>query len=111
MSKKVYVAGPMSWGSGIDNIRQGVEAATELLQEGYYPYLPHLSHFWGLMLPADVDIEHSKWLEFDREWLIMCDALIRLPGKSRGADKEERWARRHSIPVYYGVKEFLDAKL
>ena len=113
MGKKVYVAGPMSWGSGVGNIRQGVRAASELMIAGHVPFLPHLSHFWSMMMtPHEYDLlnEHELWLDYDREWLIVCDALVRLPGKSRGADQEERWARRHSIPVYYSVKEFLDVE-
>ena len=109
MGKKVYVAGPMSIGDTVTNIRQGVLAGAELMKAGHYPFVPHLSHFAHMI--HNEDVTYEMWLTYDREWVIVCDALIRLPGKSRGADQEERWARRHSIPVYYSVEEFLNAEL
>jgi len=109
MNKKVYIAGPMSWGNLIEHTRRAVEAGTELLLKGYYPFIPQLSVLWDLMIPKGT-ITHEMWLEYDKEWVLTSVAVIRLSGKSRGADQEVRWARRHSIPVYATVEEFLDAQ-
>ena len=108
-NKRVYVAGPMSWGDKVDNIQRGIRAGTELLLAGYYPFIPHLSHFWDMMLEGE-RISHAKWLEYDKEWVKTSAAVIRLSGKSRGADQEIRWARRHGIPTYSTVEEFLNAQ-
>lgn len=99
----------MSWGNPIKNIKKGIDAGTEIIKAGHAPFVPHQSHLWALMIPVDA-LTHEDWLTYDREWLLLCEALIRLPGKSRGADQEVRWARRHSIPVYFSVQEFLDAQ-
>ncbi len=104
---RVYVAGPMSWGNVPLNIQKGIEAGTQLIQAGHAPFVPHQSHLWALMIPEGT-VTHEDWLEYDREWLLLCQAMIRIPGKSRGADQEERWARRHGIPIYGSVEEFLD---
>ena len=106
MKKHVYIAGPMSWGSGIDNILQGVEAADALLEAGEIPFVPHISHFWTLM--NGNRWSHKEWLNYDKYWVTTAAALIRLPGKSRGADQEVRWARRHGVQVYDSVEDYLD---
>ena len=108
MNKHIYVAGPMSWGNHIDNIINGVDAADALLEAGEIPFLPHISHFWALINRQRW--AHKQWLDYDKYWVISAKALIRLPGKSPGADQEVRWARRHSIPVYSSVEAYLDVR-
>jgi hypothetical protein len=34
-----------------------------------------------------------------------CDAVLRLPGESRGADQDVAIAQRRGIPVYYALSE------
>ena len=102
----VYVAGPMSWGSGIDNILAGVNAGDRLMAVGEVPFIPHISHFWALM--NGNRWTHEQWLAYDKYWVLSAKALIRLPGKSRGADQEVRWARRHGIKVYKSVEDYID---
>jgi hypothetical protein len=96
---RVYVAGPMTLGDFADNIRCGMEAAYKLIQAGYAPYCPHLSHFQQLTFP----LEYEQWMELDFEWLPLCDVLLRLPGFSRGAEREVALAREHGIFVYPGL--------
>lgn len=104
----VYVAGPMSWGNQITNILKGIEAADELMAAGEVPFLPHTSHFWDMI--NGQRWTHQEWLEYDHYWVTTAKAIIRLPGKSRGADQEVRWARRHGVPVFQSVEEFLNAQ-
>lgn len=68
---------------------------------GYAPYIPHLTHFWHTMIPN----EYSTWLELDLEWLCACDAVLRLPGESSGADNEVAEATKQGIPVVYSIDE------
>lgn len=100
---RVYVAGPMSLGDHDLNIRRGIDAAQALLEAGHSPYLPHLTSFWNIVHTNP----HGRWLALDRDWLKCCDALIRLPGESKGADQEVEWAIGHRIPVFHSVEEFL----
>lgn len=93
---KVYVAGPISKGNTGNNVRAGIDAAEALVKAGMVPYLPHTTHFWHMIHPHD----HAEWLELDFEWLRVCDAVLRLPGESVGADKETAEACRLGIPVY-----------
>ena len=110
MNRRVYVAGPMTLGPIDDNIRTAIEAGTDLMRAGYFPFIPHLTHFWAMMWQGNDLPTHEEWLAYDKEWVTTSGALIRLPGKSSGADQEVRWARRHGIPTYKTVQEFLDVQ-
>ena len=96
----VYVAGPYTNPDPVINTRNAIEAGNLLVQLGYAPYIPHLTLFWHLVFPHGVDF----WYDFDLHWLRKCDALLRLPGESSGADKEEALAEELGIPVFYSVE-------
>ena len=38
-------------------------------------------------------------------FLRRCDAVLRLPGKSPGADKEVKEAQALDMPVYFGIED------
>ena len=35
----------------------------------------------------------------------MCDAVLRLPGDSNGADNDVRMAREWGLPIYYRLED------
>jgi hypothetical protein len=96
MTKMIYVAGPL-YGSGLagPNIRKALEAGVALRHMGYLPFIPHLYFFWDQVHPAAEDY----WLDLDKDWVERSDALVRLPGASPGAGKEEAWAAQANIPI------------
>ncbi len=104
---KVYIAGPYTAGDVVINVRNAIEAAERVAMAGHDPFIPHLTHFWHLVFPHP----YEYWLRLDLAWLKACDALIRLPGESSGADREVVWCETHAYPVYYSVDEFLAANL
>ena len=93
---RVYVAGPYSRGDVAENVRLAVLVADDLLDAGHAPYVPHLTHFWHLLKPR----EYEDWLRLDLLWLEQCEAVLRLPGESPGADREVARARELGLPVY-----------
>lgn len=95
----VYVAGPYSHGDQASNVRDALEAADRLLDAGYQPYVPHLWHYREITHPRP----YERWLELDFAFLDRCDALIRLPGYSPGADREAERARGRGLPVFASV--------
>ncbi len=105
--KYIYVAGPYTLGDTILNIKDAIRAADELVSFGYVPFIPHLSFAWHLVSPKSYDF----WVEQDNAWLLKCDALIRLPGESLGADKEVELAMQHGTPVYIGMENFLERRV
>ena len=100
----VYIAGPYTKGDVAVNVKNALKTATMLLGNGFIPYVPHLTHFWHLVFP----LAYDKWLEYDNEFLRLCDFLLRIPGESNGADKEEDFAKSLNIPVCYNLTELLD---
>ena len=96
---RVYVAGPYTHPDPCINVRRAVEAAEELVDDGFIPYVPHLTHLWHLISPHNIEF----WYEYDLEWLSCCHALLRLEGVSIGADREVNVAKIKSIPVFYSV--------
>lgn len=103
--KRIYIAAPYAKGDVAENVRRAILAADELLRAGHIPFCPHLSHFWHLLCPKPRDL----WLGYGLEWLAACDALVRLPGESEGADAEVEAAQALGIPVHRSVGEFLEA--
>lgn len=103
---KVYVSGPYTQGDTITNVRYALRAGTLLRDAGYVPFIPHLFAFWELVAPAPYEV----WMELDLAWVEACDALVRLPGDSPGADREVARAKERGIPVYGSVAEFLLAQ-
>jgi nucleoside 2-deoxyribosyltransferase len=98
--KHLYLAGPLTHESEenkfMDNVRNALNIYVRLIKEGYAPYCPHLSAF------ADIveSIGYEDWMDLDFEWLLKCDAVIRMDGISPGADREVEFAKKHNIPVF-----------
>jgi len=98
---KVYVAGPYTKGDPCINTNQAIHIGQELLNMGYSPFLPHLSHFWHTMIPNPWE----TWMALDLDWLPTCDVLFRFGGESRGADIEEAKAKELGIPIVRSYEE------
>lgn len=94
--KYIYVAGPYSGGDPVINTRKAIDAGEQLMTLGYVPFIPHLTHLWHLINPHDIDF----WYEYDNEWIRKCDALLRLPGESKGADMEVALAFKLGLIVF-----------
>ena len=103
---RVYIAAPYTLGDVAVNVRNAIMAADRLVELGHQPYVPHLTHFWHLVSPKPYEF----WLELDMTFLNhWAEALLRLPGKSSGADGEVERAKKIMIPVYYSIDEFRTA--
>lgn len=102
MKKLVYVAGPYALPDPVENTHKAIKAADELIELGFIPVVPHLSLLWHIVSPKGADF----WYAYDLEILRRCDALLRLPGESRGADGEVEFCQKWTcIPVFYSVDE------
>lgn len=101
---KVYIAGPIN-GSGThtSNLRAAIDAAQTLRTAGICPFIPHTNLTWELLHPASA----ATWQAWDDEWLLCCDALLRLPGESPGSDHEVGLARARKIPVYADIEQLI----
>ena len=103
---RIYVAGPYTQGYVIGNVQRAMEATVALIRAGHYPFCPHLSHYPDAVAREQGEpLTWEDWLAQDLVWLAQCEALLRLPGESRGADIEVAHALRWGIPVYHSLAE------
>lgn len=103
---KVYVAGPYSNNDPAkieENVQYAIHISNCLLNLGYVPFCPHLTHYWHLTHPQ----EYQTWLDYDNEFLRCCDVLLRLPGLSSGADSEVALALELEMPVFLCVDKLI----
>ena len=91
----IYIAGPYTHPDPVRNTHRMVKIADALLRLHVTPIVPHLSMFWHLVRPKP----YRKWLEYDLQLLARADVVLRVPGRSEGADVEVTHARQLRIPV------------
>ena len=125
---RVYIAGPITHGDLADNVNRATAAFADLADAGLAPFCPHWSVFSakpasprmsapGLYDPSVVvaygtaaghpRLAHDDWLAVDLAWVAAADAVLRLPGESKGAGREMAEARRLNIPVFGTVGEIV----
>lgn len=118
--KRVYIAGPISKGDLLRNVDQATEAFVALAKAGFAPMCPHWSvyskpafrfHDAGVFCKATTQgndqMSHADWLDVDLPWVDVSDAVLRLPGESKGADREVARAGEKGIPVFHSVAEVI----
>jgi hypothetical protein len=103
---RVYIAGPI--GANDDGRRARIDAAigagARLLAAGLAPFVPHL---WAGACNADGLATYERWMAYDESFLRVCQALLRLPGVSPGADREVAYANALGIPVFHDEGELV----
>ncbi len=113
----ILVSGPYRSGTGDNprlmeaNLRKLEDTALLLFRDGHIPIIGE----W-LALPL-LKVAGSKKTG-DRYYneilypvaarlILKCNAVLRLPGESKGADEDVRIARLNNIPVYFELSEIL----
>ena len=100
--QRIYIAGPMaSSGEPGPNLNRAAQAAGRILEAGHLPWVPHV----GWILDAIAPLPRERWLQWGLGWLNQCDAVLRLDGKSVGADAECEFAREMGLEVIESVEE------
>jgi len=106
---KVYVAGPLtaeSEAKKLDNTDAAVAAGIAVWGRGHDPFIPHLTTYVE-RVTRELRIgpqTWEQWLQWDLPWLRVCDAVLLL-GRSPGADREVREARKLGLPVFTDVED------
>jgi len=103
--KRVYISSKYSEGDREANVKAQITVGNILIDNGFNPFVPLLSHY----LEQEQHRPYNFWLGALISWLKLCDCVLRLEGKSKGADIEETMAKRLKIPVYYSIEELLKA--
>jgi hypothetical protein len=113
-SLMILIAGPYRSGTGDDpdlmarNLARLEEAAWPIFAAGHIPMigewvaLPVLrSAGAGVTDPLAADVMYPT----AQRLLERCDAVLRLPGESTGADQDVAIARARNLPVYYRLED------
>ena len=101
----VYVAGPYTHPDPVQNTHNAVRVAERIQSTVLVTaFVPHLNLLWHAIIPHDNDY----WYEYDIAFLARCDALLRIPGDSVGADNEVEFARHEMIDVFDDVDKLLE---
>jgi len=100
---RVYISGPITKGDRVVNFAQACKAQQRLILHGFAPLNPMLT----MMHPAAWSISHDDWIAVDLPWVEAADAVLRLPGKSSGADQECSCAMECAIPIFRTIAELL----
>jgi hypothetical protein len=109
--KVIYVSGPITNGGKktgrkhmLKHVMHAVGIGITLIRKGYAPIVPHLDWLFGWH-PKGKMITWEDFLNWDLAVIEKCDAVLRLKGKSKGADIEVRYAKRRRKPVFYSLKD------
>jgi len=111
----ILIAGPYRSGTGDDPIllRQNLDrleaAAWPLFRAGHLPMIGEWVALPVLASAGVTDVAHPLAAEVmyptAERLLTRCDAVLRLPGESRGADQDVAIARERGLPVYTSLAE------
>jgi hypothetical protein len=101
---KVYIASPYTLGDVAVNVKTQMDVADQLITLGFAPFVPLYSHFQHMAHPRPYQV----WVKLDKEWVRVCNCLLRLPGESKGADDEVALAMSLGIPVFYSIEELVE---
>ena len=113
--KLILIAGPYRSGTNDDpakmaaNLRRLEEASWPLFEMGHIPMIGEwvaLPIWQAAGGKAIGDALYERILHPTAGRLIqICDAVLRLPGASKGAENDVRLARERGIPVYFDIHE------
>lgn len=111
----ILIAGPYRSGTGDDpekmaaNLRHLEEASWPLFKAGHVPMIGEwvalpVWHSAGGATLGDKLYDQIFYPTAER-LLTICDAVLRLPGDSQGADNDVRIAKERGLPVYYRLED------
>ena len=113
----ILIAGPYRSGTNDDpnlmaqNLKKLEEMALPIFRAGHIPVigewfaLPLLEQA-GSTQPGDVAYEEILYPVAQR-LLTKCDAVLRIPGASKGADEDVRIAQERGLKVYYRLEDIV----
>ncbi len=114
-SMMILIAGPYRSGTGNDpakmaaNLKRLEAASWPIFQKGHIPMIGEwvalpIWHVAGGTVVGD-QLYDSIFHPAAHRLLAKCDAVLRLPGASTGADNDVKIANQRGIPVYTHIDE------
>ena len=103
---RVYISGPITKGDRNHNYFQSVDVQRKLMLAGFAPLNPMAT--MTLPFAWEPDFPWQLWLDCDFPWIEVCEAVLRIPGYSVGADAELAFAQERGIPVFYAMEDLIE---
>jgi len=113
----ILVTGPYRTGTNNNpdlmraNLRKMEDAALRLFRAGHIPFIGEWVARPLMRVAASKKTGDNEFNEIlypaAARLILKCDAILRLPGESKGADGDTRIARQNNIPVYYDLDQLL----
>jgi len=111
----ILIAGPYRGGTGDDpekmaaNLRRLEEVSWPLFAAGHIPMIGEWVALPVWRSAGGSHVGDARWNDVQyptaARLIERCDAVLRLPGESTGADNDVRLARARGIPVYLRVED------
>jgi hypothetical protein len=113
----ILIAGPYRSGTNDQpelmdkNLKKLEEVSLPLFRAGHIPMIGEwvalpLMRVGGSQKPGD-DVYNEIAYPVAERLLTKCDAVLRLPGESKGADEDVRIAKERGLKVFYSLDEVL----
>lgn len=100
---RVFLAGPVDSGDICDNVNEACRIANYLMTEQFSVYIPQLC-----VLMQMISRQHYEtWMRNGQAWLAVSNAVYRMPGESKGADRDVALAAQLGIPIFYTTEELI----
>lgn len=92
----LYLAGPYTRPDPVVNTHAACKVGTIIAEQtGWAPMVPHITLLWHAISPQPI----TFWYDLDLCYIAKCDAVVRLPGLSTGADAELDFAAERHITI------------
>ena len=111
----ILIAGPYRSGTNDDpvkmsaNLRRLEQFALPIYRAGHIPMIGEWVALPILRSAGSAEIGNAVQEEFlypvAARLLTRCDAVLRIPGESKGADEDVRIARERGLPIFHAVEE------
>jgi len=114
--KRVYVAGSYNGPNVIEvlkNMRIGFRACVDVLKAGFAPFCPWGDHHFALtQTETEQQLTIDDFYSYSMAWLRAADAVYVCNFRvgSKGTQAEIVEARRLNIPVYFSLKDLIEAE-
>ena len=116
----ILIAGP--YRSGTNDVPELIEQnldkleamALPIFRKGHIPMLGEWLALPLMKLAGSKTIGDSIWDEVQypvaHRLLEKCDAVLRIPGASKGADQDVEIAQKRGLPIFYHIDEIPNAE-
>jgi hypothetical protein len=111
----ILIAGPYRSGTGdvsermAENLRVLEHYALPLYRAGHLPMIGEWVALPIIRVAGSVCVGDSVYREYlypvASRLLERCDAVLRIPGESKGADQDVAIARQRGLPVFYKIED------